>query len=162
MNTRRNRLRFFFGVITALLLLLIFSRSAKTASESSAESTWVLELVKRLIPGVGMKLIRKLAHFTEYFILGVLLWLDCCLLQKSRWILPLGVGLAVASADEFFQTFIPGRSGQLTDVLIDGSGVLFAVALLYLLAWARRRKKAARTQKTACEAAASGTVDRPQ
>ena len=128
-------------VLTALWVVFILARSAKPAQESSAESGWVLELIRRLIPAIGMHTIRKLAHFTEFGILGLLLWLDCRFWKKGRWWAPLVAGLAVAAADEFFQTFIPGRSGQLTDILIDFSGVLTAVLLANILATAISTKK---------------------
>ena len=121
-------------VLTVLWVWFILSRSAKTAIESSEESGWVLELMRRLIPEIGMHTVRKLAHFTEFAILGVLLWADCRLLKKSRWWTPLVAGLTVAAADESLQTFVPGRSGQVTDVLIDVSGVLAALLLANLLA----------------------------
>ena len=121
-------------VLTVLWVWFILSRSAKTAIESSEESGWVLELMRRLIPEIGMHTVRKLAHFTEFAILGVLLWADGRLLKKSRWWTPLVMGLTVAAADEYLQTFVPGRSGQVTDVLIDVSGVLAALLLANLLA----------------------------
>ena len=121
-------------ILTVLWVWFILSRSAKPASESSEESGWVLELARKLIPEIEMHTVRKLAHFTEFAILGVLLWADCRLLKKSRWWTPLVAGLTVAAADEFFQTSVPGRSGQLSDVLLDFSGVLAAVLLANLLA----------------------------
>ena len=127
-------------ILTVLWVWFILSRSAKPASESSEESGWVLELMRRLIPGIGMYTVRKLAHFTEFAILGVLLWADCRLWENCLWLAPLAMGLTVSAADEYFQTFIPGRSGQLSDVLLDFSGVLAAVLLANLLAKAASKK----------------------
>ena len=61
---------------TVLWLCFIYTRSSKPAVVSDQESGWVLELLQRLIPSVSMRLVRKLAHFTEYAVLGGLLWLD--------------------------------------------------------------------------------------
>jgi VanZ family protein len=49
------------------------------------------------------------------------------------------VGLLVlhGAATEWIQTFVPGRTGQLTDVLIDCAGI--AVGLLAVRLWSRRR-----------------------
>lgn len=67
--------------------------------------------------------IRKTAHFTEYFILGVLLFM---LLKPGRnkvmWPVLVAVILLSASADEFHQTFVPGRCGSPKDVLLDFAG----------------------------------------
>lgn len=67
--------------------------------------------------------IRKTAHFTEYFILGLLLFM---LLKPGRnkvmWpVLVVGILLS-ASADEFHQTFVSGRCGSPKDVLLDFAG----------------------------------------
>ena len=123
---------------TALWLCFIFSRSAQTAAVSDAESGWVLSLLRRILPAMSMLFVRKLAHFSEFFLLGALLWLDWRLLTRGNVLLPLGVGLLCSAADEYLQTFIPGRSGELMDVLLDFSGVCCAVLLLQLQ---RRRKR---------------------
>lgn len=127
-------------ILTVLWVWFILSRSAKPASESSEESGWVLELARKLIPEIEMHTVRKLAHFTEFAIFGVLLWEDCRLWENLLWWVPLVMGLTVAAADEFFQTSVPGRSGQLSDVLLDFSGVLAAVLLANLLAKAASKK----------------------
>ena len=127
---------------SAALILFILDRSAKTAEESVQESGWVWNVLRSIIPGISVKLVRKLAHFTEYFVLGGLLWTDFYLTKESL-ALPLLTGLIVAGADEYFQTFIPGRSGQLSDVLIDFSGLSLSALLLWQL---RRSGAAARTR----------------
>ena len=118
---------------TAAWIFFIWERSAQNAEESMEESGWVMKLVENLLPGISAHLVRKLAHVTEFLILGGLLWTDCRLLGKERTLFTLCVGLAVAGADEFHQTFVPGRSGQLSDVLIDFFGVVLSVLLLGLL-----------------------------
>ena len=118
---------------TVLWLWFIYGRSAKPAALSHQESEGLLVLFQKIIPQMSMLFIRKLAHFGEYFLLGVLLWLDWRLWGRGSLILPLGVGLLFAAADEFLQTFIPGRSGELSDVLLDFFGVCCGVLLLWLL-----------------------------
>ena len=57
------------------------------------------------------------------------------------------IGLAVAGIDEGIQTFVQGRSGQISDVLLDFFGVTAACLILTLLHTLRKRKqdKARRT-----------------
>ena len=43
-----------------------------------------------------------------------------------------------ACSDEFHQLFIPGRSGQFIDILIDTSGALIMLLIIYL--WQKRKK----------------------
>ena len=117
---------------TALWLWFIYARSAQPAAASHDESVAVLDQALRFLPGLTLYALRKLAHFTEYFILGALLLQDWRLLDRGTVLLPLGAGLLFAAADEILQTCIPGRSGQLSDVLLDFAGVALAVGLLLL------------------------------
>ena len=115
---------------SVLWIWFIFSRSAKPASESGAESTVFLLFLQRFLPGLTHFLVRKLAHFTEYFILGGLLFLDWRLLGSDGFLLPSGFGAAVACVDELvIQARTPGRSGELRDILIDMLGVVLAVGI---------------------------------
>lgn len=124
---------------TGLWLWFIYARSAQPADISGAESEDVLEFLLRFFPFLTLHAVRKLAHFTEFFILGGLLYLDTWLLGRPSLPLSLGVGLLAAGADEYLQTFIPGRSGELRDVLLDLLGVAVGAAAALLL---RRRKEA--------------------
>ena len=82
------------------------------------------------IPGLGTGLgnwdfvLRKLAHGTEYAILGALL------VRALRRPLPSAVlAVAYSITDEIHQSFISGRHGAPVDVLIDSLGVLVGVVL---------------------------------
>ena len=73
-------------------------------------------------------LVRKLAHFSEYALLGAAL-------RQFLWTFPLkfpGVPAWLAATlyavlDEWHQTFVAGRAGQLRDICIDSAGALFGV-----------------------------------
>lgn len=86
--------------------------------------------------------VRKLAHATEYAVLGGLVAAMFGAYGLRGW-LRLGVAWGCtalyACTDEFHQLFVPGRSGQLADVLIDSSGALAGVLLCLLVAaiWTR-------------------------
>jgi VanZ family protein len=71
--------------------------------------------------------VRKLAHVTEY---GVLFALAQNAFRRSRW-LTLGFCLLAAAADEYHQSFVPGRSATAGDVLVDAVGMLIACAVLF-------------------------------
>ena len=79
---------------------------------------------------------------TEYAILG---WLAFAFLgtfdmrQKVHYIAALGFAFCYASTDEFHQLFIPGRSGQFTDVCIDTAGAAIGLLLLAILLKIGRR-----------------------
>ena len=137
--------------ITALLLLLtllwmafIFSRSLQPADLSSEESDLVLQFCRTLHLRFSMRFVRKCAHYTEYLVLGVLLYSDTARLYRKKLWIPCGIGLAAAAVDELLQRSTPGRSGQLTDVLLDFSGVLSGCLLCLAALWLyrhRRRKR---------------------
>lgn len=74
--------------------------------------------------------IRKIAHFSIYTLVGLLLMSFVStykLKQNIRIIISLCIGILYATSDEIHQLFIPGRSGQITDVMIDTMGVLLGI-----------------------------------
>ena len=68
-------------------------------------------------------ILRKLAHATEYALL-TLLW-AWALRPVTRWNVALAAAIAVlyAASDEFHQTFVEGRHGAASDILVDAAGV---------------------------------------
>ena len=89
-----------------------------------------------------MVLLRKFAHFFEYFIL-VLLVLNVFVVQLPWYralcfSLALAVGYAVL--DEVHQLFIPGRSGNMVDILIDALGAMFGALFVSCLRHIRKVK----------------------
>lgn len=135
--------------LCVLWTLFIFSRSAKSGAESSAESGAALVLVERLFSALGIewlppeRLIRKLGHFGEYFILGTLALPSAKLcLKRTAPLLAVGYALLVALLDEFLvQNLSVGRGPSFSDVLIDTAGALSAILLLSALAWLFKNKE---------------------
>ena len=82
-------------------------------------------------------IIRKLAHFTEYAILG---FLSMRAFAWGRAILVASVILiGVASIDEINQSFNPARTGSPVDVLLDVAGGATAILIIALVRRRRRR-----------------------
>ena len=132
----------------------IFSNSMMNGEASTVRSDavtgWVNQLLEILGLGtVGSFLIRKVAHFAEFAALGWSLalaadcWFPSAPLSRRSGLAVL-VGAASAAADEGIQLFSQGRSARLTDLLIDGAGVLAGLLVLRLLQWLviRRRHSA--------------------
>jgi VanZ family protein len=91
-------------------------------------------------------LVRKTAHFGSYGLLGFLAFYSwrSTLPALSRWtprwsFLALLTTLAAASLDEFHQSFVPTRTGNYRDVLLDLTGALFFQLAIVLLERRRRR-----------------------
>ena len=74
--------------------------------------------------------LRKLAHATEYALLTIL-W-AWALRPATRWNVPAAAAITIlyAASDEFHQTFVEGRHGTPTDILVDAAGVVIAITLL--------------------------------
>lgn len=94
------------------------------------------------------RVVRKLAHVAEYLVLGLCLMVNVLDLRKSRegqrpqggrrsMIADCGIAWAVgtiyAVTDEFHQTMVPGRSGEVLDVCIDAAGVLCGVVIMSVI-----------------------------
>lgn len=93
--------------------------------------------VTGLEEGLVSFVVRKGAHFLEYLVLGIsLFWTVRDLRKRASFGIPWAVGALYAVTDEVHQYFVPGRSCELRDVLIDACGVAAGVAIVW---WRRRR-----------------------
>lgn len=131
-----------FWIFTALSILwagIIFWHSAMPAVQSDAESLGALGWVQRLLPFMTNHLLRKAAHVTEFAILGALLAAAAAGLRRRPYLAPYLLGLIWALGDETHQLYVPGRSGELTDVWIDFAGVILGATMIWLCL--RRRRK---------------------
>ena len=123
-------------VLILLVLCFIWGNSLLPAEVSQAFSDWVKALLQGMLSGVGSGeggsgLLRKIAHFTEFTALGLLLHWHFLLLRKKGGH-PLLWGVSAACIDETIQFFVPGRSPGLLDVGIDSCGVLTGMFLLQI------------------------------
>lgn len=87
------------------------------------------ELIETLQP-----LVRKLAHFTIYTIGGILAYAfvnEYNTSNKKKFLYSVLFCFAYAITDELHQVFVPGRSGEVRDVLIDTSGAALGTLITY-------------------------------
>ena len=149
MNTLiKNKKRFLGGLILFLLIILwtsfIFDMSTKTADESSKISGGLLRTILFYIKDLIWfdvefsllhNMFRKLAHFTEYAILGFLSVSFFTVINKPR-IFCLIHCLSTAIFDEYLQYLTgAGRSMQISDMITDFSGSLTAVIIFYIISY---------------------------
>ncbi len=91
-------------------------------------------------------ILRKCAHFGEYALLGVLTAAALRTGTHFSWPAALLPGTFAALCDETIQLFVPGRSGQITDVWLDTAGYLTGALLtLLLFRLCRKRPKQRKT-----------------
>lgn len=144
----RTRKRLWFCCsLLCINLAFIWGNSLLPGEISGAISGWLRDLLASLFPGgpdkpdSGHGLLRKLAHFTEFCTLGMLISWLCAMLLKKGWqrtAIPLLCGIFAACVDETIQCFVPGRGPGIKDVGIDTLGVTLGVVIIYFI---RKRKK---------------------
>ncbi len=138
-------------IVTIIWMSLIFYFSQQTGSSSSGFSDKIVDfmidiLVKNYnnLPTLDQIkihddfsfVIRKLAHYTEYFILGILLLLTMKSFFKKEIIIYINsslIGIIYAISDEFHQSFIDSRTPAIMDVFIDSIGLLTAIFLIGII-----------------------------
>jgi VanZ family protein len=132
-----------------LALWMVFISVASTSEFSGANTSRIIRpFVLWLFPGTSEATlqiihfsVRKLAHFTEYAVMGFLAAraFSTSLSEslKRRWFF-VGFGLVVVYAllDEYHQSFVPSRTASIYDSMIDSAG-----GLAGLLIYARRRRQ---------------------
>lgn len=118
----------------------IFFLSSQAAEESGKLSAGITEAVIRVIKMVAPHtdldidvfnyIVRKCAHFLSYLVLGLL---AMNALRRSgmtgRRLIAASLLICIlyAASDEIHQLFVPGRAGQIRDVLIDSAGSLLGI-----------------------------------
>ena len=131
--------------LIALNLALIWGNSTLPGGVSMELSDGFLALLSQGLPAlavIGSILIRKLAHFSEFACLGLLLgWLLSPEGGFRGFAAPALLGTLAACVDETIQRFVPGRESSLIDVWIDIGGVCAGILLLRLGYRCIRRRK---------------------
>ncbi len=151
----------FVRIASAILLIfwmtLIFCLSHQTAEESTETSGGIIEVAVKLMEPEYDSLseeeqealitpfqfvVRKLAHFSIYAILGFLAFLSIGTYRISlfaRFFFSSLISLLYAMSDEYHQLYIDGRSGELRDIVIDFCGSL--ISILFVVIVVRLNKK---------------------
>lgn len=132
-------------ILTLAVTAFIFLQSADNGPASSEKSDIVVEVVEKVAEKMGAEItdrdsvvraVRKTAHFLEFAVLGLAASATVAAFKASaavRAVVPVIYCLAVASADEYLQTFSPGRAGLISDVFIDICGAYAAIILFLLI-----------------------------
>ncbi len=149
-------MRFNYKIITRVVLVFfillwisfIFSNSLKNAEDSTSQSDVIVDFVTEIFFGQDNSsldesdislitiVVRKLAHFSEFAILSALIFsllITFNIRRKFLILLPSLSTLFIASIDEFLQIFSDGRSCSIFDVMIDVSGGIVAVLILFVI-----------------------------
>ena len=77
--------------------------------------------------------IRKAAHFSVYTFLGILVSLAVSQHTNKFTLISYCIGTLYAVSDEIHQRYVPGRSGQISDVLLDSAGVALGCIIVFII-----------------------------
>ena len=143
---KRNILRIIFLILIIINSSIIFGFYSQNGEKSSNLSRAVITKIadilnvkeenKKVFLEIGEKIIRKLAHFSIYTLLGI--WSISFLYTfniklKYQIIITSIWGFLYAVTDEFHQMFSNGRHASIDDVVIDTIGVIFGLLLVLLI-----------------------------
>lgn len=135
--------------LVLLCMTIIFVLSNDTAYESSNKSNSIIVDISEMI--LNRKLttkekelytskfdfwIRKAAHLIIYIILGILvisLLKEYMIINKKSIIFSIIIVMLYSISDEIHQAFVPGRSCELRDIIIDSSGGIIGTYIYYFI-----------------------------
>lgn len=128
------------AVLSWMAVIFYLSHQPGSASSnlSSGVVTALLNLINLMTPQVELDVekfhtfVRKNAHFFAYLMLGLLslnAWRSSGFSGLKQLILGFGMCVLFATTDEIHQLFIEGRSGEISDVMIDSAGAALGVLI---------------------------------
>ena len=141
--------RWILYILLGLIVFFIWDNSMQNGGSSDGISLLFAEIFAPIVNKLGFhgniwtlnRIVRKLAHLTEFTILGSLLY---TILRRyityGTVIKTIGLGMFIASLDEFIQRFSPGRSSQFSDILIDTVGVVIGILVAKLIYYIRYKR----------------------
>ena len=133
--------RWILYILLGLIVFFIWDNSMQNGGSSDGFSLLFAEIFAPIVNKLGFhgniwtlnRIVRKMAHLSEFTILGGVLY---TILRRyityGTVIKTIGLGMLIASLDEFIQLFSPGRSSQISDVLIDTVGIIIGTLLVKL------------------------------
>lgn len=142
----KRHAKLLISLLLIFQMLFIFIMSSFGSDSSNAQSGQIIQVLRQVFPSLSSHtsgldasvltfIVRKTAHFTEYAILGILFYFfyHQTLPQKNGlrlFVLAILSSFLYACTDEIHQLFVPGRSGQFNDVLVDTLGASFGCMVL--------------------------------
>ena len=131
--------------LLALLLwmALIFYLSAQPADDSTITTNLLIDFLYNIYKFIFTNKaieysifvenvfapIRKLAHFSEFMVLGILFYVNINKDGKKHIVIALALSCIYAISDEIHQLCVPGRYCAITDMIIDTCGAAFGIFL---------------------------------
>lgn len=136
----RSRVSLSWLALMCIAIVCIWGNSLVPGEGSGGMSLAVVEAIRRVLSSLGLPfdwvtnfIVRKTGHFMEYLLLGVVSFQAFRAYDVSRGALVAVVLTCVmtASIDETIQLLVPGRCGQIADVLLDCCGAVSGIVLRF-------------------------------
>ena len=133
--------RWILYIVLCLIVFFIWDNSLQNGGTSDGFSLIFAKWIAPIANKLGFygniwalnRIVRKLAHLTEFTILGGVLYVVLRrYIEYGTVVKTIVVGIVIASLDEFIQLFSLGRSSQLFDVLIDTVGIIIGISVVKL------------------------------
>lgn len=137
----KNRLILF--ALSFVWLFILFYFSGQTGAVSNRLSRSIAQILLRVLQNpffevpldLGMinNALRDIAHFLVYFVLAIIMFVIYKQFKATKHyaaVLTIGTGMLIGISDELYQMFIPGRTSEWLDVLINILGICTAVAFM--------------------------------
>lgn len=139
----KNKIYGWFFVLVWMIIIFYLSHQPGTTSSGLSDeiTLTIVSVLKTFIPVNDLNLnflkllIRKLAHLSAYTVLG---YLVINALKRHMTVNIKSIGMAFlicllyAISDEVHQLFVPDRSGEVKDVMIDSVGAIFGISIYIL------------------------------
>ena len=132
-------------LLLVLWMLIIFTFSNANSTKSTNTSDKVIDIGINIVDSIRNEktenkelliekltlIVRKIAHFLEYLILGIIMYrVVSDYTNKNVLILSILLCILYATTDEIHQIFINGRDVKIKDVLVDSIGIIIG-CLIY-------------------------------
>lgn len=137
-----------FWTLTLSIMYIAFCFSSETAAESEQVSQGVLDIIiEHLGNVISHHMLRKIAHFSEYaalgFCMGGAIYFT---FNKNKFYISLIPCVIYAASDEIHQLFVPERSCEFLDVIIDSCGSSLGILIFMLILLIINRIKSKKAQ----------------
>ncbi|MBW9154763.1 VanZ family protein [Clostridium estertheticum] len=143
---RKKHLNWILVIGWMMVIFIFSSQVGKVSNENNKFVIYVFNLLglnlNNIFGTLSDFIVRKASHFTEYFILYMLIYRA---MNKSKkidmkiFIASILIVFLYACSDEFHQSFVPGRGPAFRDVMVDTCGGLTAFLFIYIRVALKKR-----------------------
>ncbi|MBU3202368.1 VanZ family protein [Clostridium estertheticum] len=143
---RKKHLNWILVIGWMMVIFIFSSQVGEVSNENNKFVIYVFNLLglnlNNIFGTLSDFIVRKASHFTEYFILYMLIYRA---MNKSKkvdmkiFIASILIVFLYACSDEFHQSFVPGRGPAFRDVMVDTCGGFTAYLFIYIRVTLKKR-----------------------